>query len=333
MSAAIQKSSGSLVKKRPAVELWLELETQCNLRCLFCYNYWKDGSAPEPTQQTTSETIRVLSRLLDEVDCQQLAISGGEPLLRSDLNEILFALRPYGIPTVLTTNGLMLTRQRVLDLMQAGITHFQVPLHSHCEETHDHLSGGRHAWQRALSAIASVRECGGNITPVFVATRHNVAHFPAVVTICAALGIQKIIFNRFIPTGLGSIHRLGIGVPTEEELWRVLVKAEPLAAQHGVTVHLGVPIRMPTHLTTSWRNIEWASCPVRSGQRRWTIGSDLSVRRCNHSGLNIGNLREDGHERLLRELQSTAIKGCSSDPQPCQFIEPNFPVQVRVLPQ
>src|SRR5207245_3618930 len=117
---------------------------------------------------------------------RQLACSGGEPLLRPDLLDILASIKPYRIPTILTTNGTLLTHQRIAQLTDSGVTGFQIPLHSHQEDVHDWLSGGR-CWRKALRGIIRIREAGSTVVPVFVATGRNLHHFPAVLDVFAHL--------------------------------------------------------------------------------------------------------------------------------------------------
>jgi MoaA/NifB/PqqE/SkfB family radical SAM enzyme len=306
---------------KPVIDLWLELETRCNLTCRFCYNYWKNGRSKEPSRCGTAETVLSLRRLLDAVDCRQIACSGGEPLLRPDLLEILNSIQDYGVPVIVTTNGLLLTREKINQLLGIGVVGFQVPLHSHLEHVHDRLSGGR-CWRSALRAIIRVRESTASIVPVFVATRWNLSHFPAVLDICSHLGIDRIIFNRFVPSGLGSINQDEIGVPTDAELLALLCESDLRASGHGIKIHLGVPIRVPEDLYSKWKQVELDSCPVGVGQRRWTIGSDLSIRRCNQSGASIGNLLHDGTERLLQELSCEVRERRShTEIKPCQILE------------
>ncbi|MGH9664508.1 MAG: radical SAM protein, partial [Bryobacteraceae bacterium] len=315
---------------KPWVELWLEIETRCNLACRFCYNYWKDGSAPEPSRTSTADLISAMESLLSAVDCRRLAFSGGEPLLRSDLAEILLAVRPYRIPSVLTTNGVLLTEQRISELRAAGLENFQVSLHSHREDVHDRLSGGR-CWRKAVEAILAVKESGASIVPVFVATNWNLGDFPAVVGICAKLGLQHVIFNRFVPSGLGNIHRDTIGLPTTATLLAVVTEANAEAERHGIHIQLGVPIDVPAAVRDSLPCIDWASCPVASGQRRWTIGSDLSIRRCNHSPVNIGRLMAGGIEALINELEAPAARASAppSGIHACRILAGAPLVQIR----
>ena len=61
------------------VELWLELETRCNLRCPFCFNHWKDGTSAPPVALATDELLESLAELMTWVECESVALSGGEP--------------------------------------------------------------------------------------------------------------------------------------------------------------------------------------------------------------------------------------------------------------
>jgi MoaA/NifB/PqqE/SkfB family radical SAM enzyme len=318
------------VVAKPWVELWFELETRCNLKCPFCYNYWKSGKLPEPSRANTSATVVGLRRLLASVDCRKMALSGGEPLLRSDLLELLAVVQEFQVPVVLTTNGVLLTSGRLRDLISAGITNFQVPFHSHQPAIHGLLSGAP-CWENSLRAILLVQSCGAGITPVFVATALNVKHFGEVVRILGELGLRRIIFNRFIPSGFGERHRDKIGVPSEPELIDNIDEAQSVARAYRLTIELGVPIEVPRDLRARWTQVSFASCPVHSGQRRWTIGSDLSIRRCNHSGNNIGHLFDDGVERLLAELEAGDPETLQEEEmRPCQFLYPRALVQIGI---
>jgi MoaA/NifB/PqqE/SkfB family radical SAM enzyme len=294
----------------PSIELWLELETACNLACRFCYNYWKDGSAVQPATRSTTETAAALRRLFETVQVTQVAFSGGEPLLRADLPDLLRVARSYGVRAILTTNGTLLTTKRIHELRQAGVDTFQISLHSHLPEVHDSLSGGA-AWHAAIAAMIRVREACAPLVPVFVATAINLSHFPDVVRLLSYLRVGMIIFNRFIPTGLGTLYRREIGVPSEESLIRTLGKADEIAQTHGMRIQLGTPVDVPQSVFSKWRNIDLASCPVEQGQRRWTLSADLKLRRCNQSGADIGSVFDVGLERLISELARVPSPGPS----------------------
>jgi hypothetical protein len=218
------------------------------------------------------------------------------------LIELISLARSYGASSILTTNGTLLTRQRVVELREAGIETFQISMHSHLPAVHDYLSGGV-AWHTALAAMIRVRESGSHLVSVFVATSRNLSHFSNVLRMVGQLGVTQTVFNRFIPTGLGAIFKSEIGVPHEEQLLPILSEADKVASDHGIRIQLGTPIEVPDALSTTWRNIDLASCPVQVGQHRWTLSADLTLRRCNQSGSNIGSVSGGGFEKLVAELR------------------------------
>ena len=105
--------------------LWLlfELTYRCPLQCVFCYNPVE--FAKHSHELETSEWIRVL-RQARAIGSVQLGLSGGEPLLRDDLQEIVAEAHTLGFYTNLITSGVGLTEPRLRALQEAGLDHVQL---------------------------------------------------------------------------------------------------------------------------------------------------------------------------------------------------------------
>lgn len=315
--------------KKPKVEIWYELETRCNLHCKFCFNFWKDGISSAPRRLSTEDALESLKQLFNAVECERISISGGEPLLREDLYTILSFIKSNGIPMVLTTNSTLLTRQSILKLMDSGIVTFQIPFHSTDQALHDMLSGGE-CWRDTLKAFIALKESGATVIAVFVATLLNLHEFCGVMEICSLLGIRELIFNRFVPSGLGLRNRHLIGVPDENSLIPILVEANKKAKELDQFVYLGMPIDMPRELQHRFDRISIASCPIRLAQTRWTIDAAGNIRRCNHSGAIVGNLLHGGVEKLLSELHNGPVIAVKKkEIQTCQILGDSQLVQIR----
>lgn len=95
---------------------------RCNLSCAYC-NEYDDYSKPVPTQ-----TMRRRIDRLAGLGTNIITISGGEPLLHPDLDEIITHVRRSGIIAGLITNGYLLTPQRIHRLNQAGLDHLQISI-------------------------------------------------------------------------------------------------------------------------------------------------------------------------------------------------------------
>jgi MoaA/NifB/PqqE/SkfB family radical SAM enzyme len=95
---------------------------RCNLSCIYC-NEFDDHSAPVPTP----EMLRRIDRLA-HLGTTIITISGGEPLLHPDLDEIIRRIRHNGIIATLITNGFLLTAERIQRLSRAGLEHLEISI-------------------------------------------------------------------------------------------------------------------------------------------------------------------------------------------------------------
>lgn len=95
---------------------------RCNLSCGYC-NEYDDNSDPVPTDVMFKRLDR-----LAEMGTTAITISGGEPLLHPDLEEIIGRIRRHGMLAGLISNCYLLTRERILKLNEAGLEHFQVSI-------------------------------------------------------------------------------------------------------------------------------------------------------------------------------------------------------------
>jgi PqqA peptide cyclase len=124
---------------RPGPPLWLlaELTYRCPLHCVFCYN--PVDFARQTTELSTDDWLRVLreGRALGAV---QLGLSGGEPLVRDDLEVIVAEARRLGFYSNLLTSGVGLTPERAQALKAAGLDHVQLSFQDSTREMNDFLS-------------------------------------------------------------------------------------------------------------------------------------------------------------------------------------------------
>jgi pyrroloquinoline quinone biosynthesis protein E len=126
-------------RPRPGPPLWLllELTYRCPLHCVFCYNPTDFGSVGRELE--TFEWLRVLeeARTLGAV---QLGLSGGEPLVRDDLETIVAAAHRLGFYTNLITSGVGLTEGRLQALKDGGLDHIQLSFQDSTRRMNDFLS-------------------------------------------------------------------------------------------------------------------------------------------------------------------------------------------------
>ena len=135
-------ASLSRVPGNPGPPLWLlaELTYRCPLHCVFCYN--PTDFARNENELSTEDWLRVL-REGRQMGAVQLGLSGGEPLSRDDLEEIVAEAHELGYYSNLITSGVGLNERRVQALKRAGLDHIQLSFQDSTREVNDFLSSTR----------------------------------------------------------------------------------------------------------------------------------------------------------------------------------------------
>jgi cyclic pyranopterin phosphate synthase len=153
---------------RPLRDLRISVMDRCNFRCSYCMpedKYHKDFQFMSSDERLSFDEIVRLARIFAGLGVHKLRITGGEPLLRANLPELIAELAAIeGIDDIaLTTNGILLA-QHAAALKAAGLDRVTVSLDSTDPEVFRQMSGGRGSYERVLEGI---REAGlAGLTPV-----------------------------------------------------------------------------------------------------------------------------------------------------------------------
>jgi len=168
--------------------LLAELTYRCPLHCPYCSNPLNlDGYTDE---LTTGEWLRVLAEGRD-LGVLQLHLSGGEPLLRRDLAEIVSAASGLGLYTNLITSALGLSARRAGQLRDAGLDHVQISVQADEAVLSDRLAGTP-SFERKLAAARLVKKLGWPLTLNVVLHRHNLERIEAILGLAESLGADRI---------------------------------------------------------------------------------------------------------------------------------------------
>jgi PqqA peptide cyclase len=168
--------------------LLAELTYRCPLHCPYCSN--PIDLALESAELSTSEWQRVFTEAR-ALGVLQLGLSGGEPLLRRDLESLVGHARTAGLYTTLVTSGLGLTDERVRRLRDAGLDHVQISFQDSDRANAERIAGTRSV-DRKLAAAASVRESGMAFTVNVVLHRGNLDRIAAIIEDAASLGADRL---------------------------------------------------------------------------------------------------------------------------------------------
>jgi pyrroloquinoline quinone biosynthesis protein E len=165
-----------------------ELTYRCPLRCPYCSNPVDLASYRD--ELTTSEWCRVLDEAR-ELGVLQVHLSGGEPLARRDLADLVAHARRLGMYTGLVTSGVPLTEARFAALAEAGLDHVQLSVQDDSAATADVIAGVR-AHDRKLTAAGIVTGHGLPLTLNVVLHRDNIGHVTALAELAERLGADRL---------------------------------------------------------------------------------------------------------------------------------------------
>jgi pyrroloquinoline quinone biosynthesis protein E len=172
----------------PGPPLWLlaELTYRCPLHCVFCYN--PVDFALQPDELSTEDWLRVLQqgRELGAVQC---GLSGGEPLVRDDLELIVAEAHRLGYYTNLLTSGVGLTAQRAAALRAAGLDHVQLSFQDSTREMNDFLSHTK-TFELKSRVAGIIKDQGWPMVMNVVIHRMNIDHIDRIIGMAAELGAE-----------------------------------------------------------------------------------------------------------------------------------------------
>lgn len=145
---------------RAATDLRISLTDKCNLRCTYCMPAEGMDWLPQSSLLTADDVTRLVRIAVNGMGVRELRLTGGEPLIRRDLEEIIASVRAEhpGLPVSMTTNGIGLDR-RAAGLKAAGLNRINVSLDTVHAETFRALAR-RGKLAEVLAGIAGAHEAG-----------------------------------------------------------------------------------------------------------------------------------------------------------------------------
>lgn len=195
--------------KKPVV-VW-NLTRRCNLRCLHCYAQALDQA--DPDELTTAEGLALIEDLAG-FGAPVILFSGGEPLLRPDLAELVGRAVELGMRAVISTNGTLITPAKAAELKGLGLSYVGISLDG-LAEVNDRFRGQAGAFAQAMEGLANCQAAGLKVGLRFTITRRNLAEVEAIFDLVAARRIPRICFYHLVYSGRGSHLRLEALQPAE----------------------------------------------------------------------------------------------------------------------
>lgn len=183
-------------------EMDIHLTNRCNLTCkTCCYS----SNQLKLDELTKSQLLSVLDQAIS-LGCEDFHLSGGEPLLRKDLFDLIACILDKNVGLRLQTNGKLLTKANAKQLNALGLKDLMISLDGHTAGICD-AQRGIGSYQGAIEGIRNALDEGLNVRVNAVLTTMNSEHFPEIVDLAILMGVKTCSSFYFTPIGRGSPHR------------------------------------------------------------------------------------------------------------------------------
>jgi len=294
--------------RRPLVCIW-EITRVCNLRCIHCESRCGERSDSELSLPTMQKVAQGLVRL----GCQQVDLTGGEPLLRADWDKLAEMLVRRGVKVALITNGLLLDDEVVARARAVGVTLVGLSIDG-LQATHDGMrlrpSPGPSPWQQAINAIERALPCFETIVITQVNQR-NLHELPALNQLLAVHGVRRWQLQLTVPVGrVQDIDEPFVLAPSDlEELLGFISEARRGGGvpQIDVSDSIGYYTEHELGLRgTADKTVPWMGC--QAGIRVVAITYDGRVRGCSAlpPEFDAGDLHDESIEQIWGDAERFA---------------------------
>ena len=180
--------------------IFFELTKRCNLGCIHCRA--SATKEPLPGEMTTPEVFHFIDEVASFAQ-PIMVLTGGEPLYRKDIFEIIKHTVERGLKAALATNGTLITSEMAAKIKEAGVTRVAISLDGAKEATHDGFRMQAGCFEQALNGVKLLREQGVGVQINTTVTKHNLTEIPAIYNLALKLGAQAFHIFLLVPVGCG----------------------------------------------------------------------------------------------------------------------------------
>lgn len=209
--------SGFDFKQRPFIVIW-ETTQACDLACVHC------RACAQPLRSTLELSTAEGKKLIDEVaalEAPVFVLTGGDPLKRSDIFELVEYAAKQGVRISLTPSATpLLTRDAIVRLKQCGLARLAISLDGPTADIHDAFRRVQGSYDCTLQAVSWAREVDLPVQINTTITRHNLQYLDSMISLLEGLDIVLWSVFFLVPTGRGS----DINLISAEEFEQVFEK-------------------------------------------------------------------------------------------------------------
>jgi len=291
-----------------------EVTHRCPLHCVYCSNPMQ--LAATQSELSTAEWTDIFEQS-GKLGMLHAHFTGGEPLARTDLTELIAAARAAGFYTNLITSGVGLNEQRLQALVEAGLDHIQISFQDSREETANWIGGAKaHAHKIELSR--AVRRYKIAFTVNLVIHRQNIDHLDEIIAFIEQLSPERVELAHTQYYGWALANRAAL-MPTRAQLDTAVVIVS--AAEQRLAGKMRIDSVIPDYYAKYPK-----ACMGGWGRRLMLINPSGKVLPCHAAevlpGLSFENVRDKSLEWIWQESPSfQRFRGEDWMPEPCRSCE------------
>lgn len=190
-------------KLHPLRQLFWECTLRCNLKCKHCGSDCK--VVAETPDMPAEDFLRVIDKSIlpniDDPHKLMIIFSGGEPLMRNDLEDVGMELKKREFPWSIVTNGMLLTEERLRRLLNAGLSSVAISLDG-LEEDHNWMRGNENSYKNAMRGISLMARTRGVVWDVVTCVNgRNIKYLPKLKETLYKAGVRKWRLFSIFPVG------------------------------------------------------------------------------------------------------------------------------------
>ena len=310
-SAPITLSTSTQPTITPPFWLLAELTYRCPLHCVFCYNPM--NYAAIQNELTTAEWVKVM-REARQLGAAQLGFSGGEPLMRDDLEELVDEAHRLGFYTNLITSGVGLNEKRIQALKTAGLDHIQLSFQDSTQEMNDFLSSTK-TFELKKRVAALIKQYDYPMVMNVVLHRHNLPHIDKIIEMALSLEAEYVELANTQYYGWAMKNREHL-IPSHQQL----IEAEAIVNQYREKI--GKTCKLLFVVPDYFENRPKA-CMNGWGSVFLGVGPDGAALPCHNAreipGLDIPNVRDHSMREIWYESKAfNFFRGYEWMQEPCR---------------
>lgn len=289
-----------------------ELTHRCPLQCPYCSNPVELERAK--AELTTEEWKRVMSEMAD-MGVLQIHFSGGEPTARRDLSELVAHATEVGLYSNLITSAVLLSRDKLAELSDAGLSHVQISFQGSEAALADRVGGYKGGHLKKLQAARWTRDVGLPLTINAVVHRQNLHQLPEIIEMAVALDADRLEVANVQYYGWALKNRAAL-MPTEEQVDETSrIVEEARERLHGV---LAIDYVVPDYYA-----LRPKKCMGGWGQQFFNISPSGKVLPCHAAesitGLEFDSVRDHSLAWIWENSSAFNLyRGTDWMPEPCR---------------